>query len=209
MDTIISTFSATCKSDQLVYYKAEVYYDEAAPIQGSNVRPSRQERKNSEATIDHFEISANPSKRSQLILSADFQHGTYVTAIQNSPGTVRLFGPYLSEANITWSGYYYPAKPGSSESYSLHGTITDFKSNVMLGDVYLTILKDGERVRADHFRVSRNAIDALLQQGAPAPGDYWSSLPSCATAGPFLPSGLNILQQLGTNTGATILQNSP
>jgi uncharacterized membrane protein YgcG len=211
-DTIISTFSATCKTDDLVLYGADVEgpADDNAADSADDKTASKIDDKNASKT-DHFEITVHIRGKT-LILSADLQHGSHVSSIQNALGTVRLTAKSLSEASISWSGYYYPLT-NNREQYSLRGTITDPQANTQLGNVTLIIYRhrDDDKkyiTETNNLRVSSNAIDILLKQGKPYPGDYWSSLPSCTTAGPFLPSGLNILQQLSTNTGATVLQNS-
>ena len=207
LDTLISTFSATCKTDDVI------------PITNATVTMSAS---TGMPPTSHFDISmpdlsemgASYSKF-KLTLSADLQHGDHATTIQQAVGTVQLRdrrGPRQSEGIVTWSGFYFTGPdPSSSWRYLLRGTITDPQAGTMLGTVYLTMIGSKDNVltpRITNIKISRNAIDTLQNQGAMEPSDYWSSLPSCAAAGPFSSSGLNILQQLSSPTGNTLLQNN-
>jgi len=227
-DTIISTFSATCKSDDLVPYDApRILYEDLTPPSntgnnGNNGTPNNEtnnksnNENNNRTKTDHFEIIPRVPNTVSLTVSADIQHnGLSMSAIQNAPGIISVVFPNRTraEANILWSGFFWPDRNDrTSAQYTLRGAITDPLSNTQLGYVLLVMRKrsDGKGgyiVEASNIKISSNAINVLRNQGTQYPGDYWSSLPSCGTAGPFLPSGLNILQQLSNGTGATVLQN--
>ncbi len=62
-----------------------------------------------------------------------------------------------------------------------------------MGYIYAGI---GPGLKATTLRISRNALVAITSEDTGGPANYWASLPSCSNSGPFLPSGLNVLQQL-------------
>lgn len=120
--------------------------------------------------------------------------------------------PDVPEANgtISWSAFGVAASPKTTPygSYSLRGMIADAQSGSLVG--YLTVGlatpdKDG-RTHILSMSVSANTIRALLHETDPGPATYWQSLPACSIAAPFLPSGLNVLQQLPGGVSTALVQ---
>ena len=121
--------------------------------------------------------------------------------------------PTIRDAAITWSTFY-----SSDGSYSLRGSITDAQSGTFVGYLYVGLninatkgtlgvdATQGTVGLNDNFRISSNGLDAIRAEDKPFPPNYWASLASCTNAGPFLPSGLNVLQQLPGGVSSALQQ---
>jgi len=176
-DTLISTFSATCKADERIPFTGRAsIVDDSVVVSASN--------DDLKFTIAKAKLATSPG------------------AVSDPNGAVSIsYNGMFYQGYVAWSGSY------SSPTYSLRGVITDVQSGSTVGDVILGLFKDREgHYQVDNLVISQNAIDLLTQQGKPPRGDYWSTLPPCVTAGPFAPNGLRTLQQLNSGIGATLLQ---
>jgi hypothetical protein len=226
-DTLISTFSATCKTDEYIIFGLP--QTPAPPSPGptplspqyevtANLVPSSAEPGGiPEISATWAPASERPHDAAQrgagydmkFTFSGALPHNTNTQTITNEQGAVIIF--YAGRAhvgNVTWYGYYLRNKNEPKETYSLRRTITDAQSGTTVGYVYLGLYRteSDTKLQIDNFKVSRNAIDLLIQQGSPHPTDYWGSLPSCVTSGPFAPNALNFLQQLGPGVSAPTMQ---
>lgn len=92
---------------------------------------------------------------------------------------------------ITWTAFGTVTPQGTS--YSLRGTLADAQSGTAIGYIYASL---GPDHKVKRLALSTNGLAALEAEETTGPVDYWDSLASCATSGPFLPSGLNFLQQV-------------
>ena len=81
----------------------------------------------------------------------------------------------------------------------------DGQSGTSVGYVFMGVLtdKDGNPT-IKSFTMSKNGIDFIYGETADGPSNYWGSLGSCGNSGPFLASGLNVLQQLPGAASSTI-----
>ena len=208
-DTLISTFSATCKSDEDV----DLLNAPNAKLKMTSSSPSAEKGLDGKPIIEPLKIQAawdsaafGRTKETRYNIELTVSANVLKTAdgaVSDSTGSLILYaatGPAY-EGYISWSGFHHP------NSYSLTGTISDVHSKTALGLVYLNLVADAVgKLSVQQLKFSRNALELLTQEASPAPGDYWSLLPSCTVAAPFLPNGLNLLQQLPSNVGSTILQ---
>jgi hypothetical protein len=109
--------------------------------------------------------------------------------------------PPLKNAVIAWSAF-----STGKGSYSLRGALSDAQSGTNVGYIYAGIgVADGKPV-INNISISKNALAAIKGEDTAGPADYWASLPSCSNSGPFLPSGLNILQQLPGGVSSALQQ---
>jgi hypothetical protein len=106
--------------------------------------------------------------------------------------------PVVENATIAWTAF--SPVPGQ---YSLRGTVSDAQSGTTVGYIYASL---GPGANLSGIRISKNALAAIEAEGNSGPSDYWASLPSCSNSGPFLPNGLNVLQQLPGGVSSALQQ---
>ncbi len=228
-DTLISTFAATCKSDEIMDASDKAHMSWVPSPAGAPASSS----------MDAFEISADngpfrpaseqspadastgaapgaqPQSRKILITLAiprDLS-GLPFYNVTNAVGAISIETPVPSskdtreaDGSISWSVFAHSNPKGID--YSARGLLMDAQSGTGVGYVYIGFqnLTDHSKLVLDRFAISKNAIDFLTGEFRPGPATYWGSLASCGNSGPFLANGLNVIQQLPGSLGATFLQ---
>jgi hypothetical protein len=116
-----------------------------------------------------------------------------------------------------------PAAPASTAySYSVRGAVSEGQTGAFVGSMHAGVLISKELQRVNNLNISQNALRLLLEQTGIVPRDdttqrllgeedgvpkgYWASLPSCATAAPFVLSNQAVLQQLPRDVSDTLQQ---
>ena len=234
MDTLISTFSPTCKADQEASLNDPMAF--LAPFTRLVSRPDN--AKFLSFQIDAFQRrhapagNEAPGESTQQLEAAgdraqEFARATALymisIAIPNDEteliynsatgvqGTLAINvapatidSDSLPLANSTITWTGFVNRPG--KTYSLRGSIADVESGSFLGYIYVDIAPDSNGGYKSTVRISSNAVEALTGQTKPGPEDYWQSLPFCSNSGPFLSNGLNILQQLPGGVSSALQQ---
>jgi hypothetical protein len=233
-DSLISTFAATCKSDKYLNLgDGKLYFEpEAVLMQADASYQAFQINAYLRRTPDD---GADPSKPLTLLhrdkddpemyreldrqyiitvaIPTDksglryYYSGNVTGAISIDALPFREAGPRPFESKngtIAWS--VFVTKNDAATSYSLRGAVSDAQSGTFLGYIYAAIRVQNGKAHINNLSMSQNAVDLLIGEDRPGPPDFWSSLPSCATSGPFLVNGLNILQQLPGDVSSTLQQ---
>jgi hypothetical protein len=228
-DTLISTFSATCKTDKdidledpalylgptpqplssgpdFVSYQFVIYRRippelGRAPDTATSEELDRlpEDKQSPHANEKYIVTIAIPADKTKLPI-------TY-TSTATGTLTVETLGPphpgepSVRNAIIAWSAF-----GPVPDHYSLRGIVSDAQSGTSVGYIYASLIPDGKLTKLGSLRISRNALDAIGAEYTSGPPDYWASLPSCSNSGPFLPNGLNVLQQLPGDVSSALQQ---
>jgi hypothetical protein len=239
-DTLISTFSATCKADEDVNLMDPAVYFEPVfeptpaqqPFTANNLHyyqfyiykrlPSKKGEAPDQTTSADLYTMSDDSLRLQasekyivtiaiaipVEIPVDKMLLPVITYTSTATGTltVEALGPPsdpgkqppVKNATIAWSAI--SPTPGQ---YSLRGTLSDAQSGTSVGYIYATL---GPGAKLYGIRISKNALAAIEAEDKSGPIGYWASLPSCSNSGPFLPNGLNVLQQLPGDVSSALQQ---
>jgi hypothetical protein len=145
-------------------------------------------------------VPSDPAKKNILL--------PVITYTSTATGTLTVEAvPYTSDpdkqppvknATIAWSAF----SPGPGQ-YSLRGIVSDAQSGASVGYMYVSL---GPGANLSRISISKNALAAIEAEETRGPIDYWASLPSCSNSGPFLPNGLNVLQQLPGDVSSALQQ---
>jgi hypothetical protein len=236
MDTLIATFSPTCKAD-----KDESFDDSTrflAPYLRAVPPPKGQvPAKYASFEIDAFRRRGAPNTKAppmttrQLEVTNDrakkfaLADALYMIPIAipvddtgldfNSTSTVQgtfainKAAPRITDRSLPLANsnvIWTGFAYRKANTYSLRGSITDIQSGSFLGYIYVDIAPDRSGILGAHVRISRNAVAGMLGETTAGPATYWDSLPFCSNSGPFLSNGLNILQQLPGADSSTLQQ---
>jgi len=230
-DTLISTFSATCKTDQDVNLDNLDEYSKPTPqtplTNGKDfvsfefdiyrLIPPRIGGLPVQRTSADLDALPNDSQYSQanqkyIVTIAIPVDKTMlpITYTSTATGTLTVEAleppgqqptPTVKNAIIAWSAFN-----SAPNQYSLRGIVSDAQSGTSLGYIYASLIPDGAQTKLIGLRISKNALDAIDAEVTSGPIDYWASLPSCSIAAPFFPGGLNILQQLPGGVSSVLQQ---
>ncbi len=235
-DTLISTLAATCKSDVIldvmnsaVFANPELkWVPRPAPTSGVDAfkvttydkqfMPVSVPAPAGSTAIDMVAVKSLWRKFLITLAIPRDTTGLPLYNVANAAGAISITTPSMNRADVTesdineadgtisWSGFANVTAEGTY--YSMRGLLMDAQSATGVGYVYLGIqtYKDKRKLVLQSFKISNNAIDFLTGEMRPEPANYWKSLASCGNSGPFLPNGLNILQQLPGGLSSTILQ---
>jgi hypothetical protein len=110
----------------------------------------------------------------------------------------------VMNGTIAWSTFTSPG--GDHGSYSLRGAVSDAQSGSFAGYILVGIGPNDKKSDIEDIYISKNAMDVILNETASAAATYWGTLPSCSIAGPFLPNGLSVLQQLPGGVSSALEQ---
>jgi hypothetical protein len=232
-DTLISTFSATCKTDQDVILDNLAEYSESTPqtipdnpkdfvaYQFDVYRLIPPKKGETPVHIKSAHLDALPpelrysqANEKYIVTIAIPVDKTRlpITYTGTATGTLTVEAleppdqqrnPIVKNAIIAWSAF-----SSASNQYSLRGILSDAQSGTSLGYIYASLIPDRDTGQTTliGLRISKNALDAIESEDKSGPVDYWASLPSCSIAGPFFPGGLNILQQLPGGVSSVLQQ---
>ena len=236
MNTLISTFAPTCKADEQVSFddtdmffapyvkivppptgqnpvkysafEIDAFRRRTPPAKGETTVTTQQLEEAGDRARD-FAVSdalymiplAIPVDDTGLDFnSTSTVQGTF--AINKAAAHLKDPSLPLANSSVTWTGFTYR----SADTYSLRGAVTDIQSGSFLGYIYVDVATDAHKVVSALVRISKNAVQGMLNETAPGPADYWQSLPFCSNSGPFLSNGLNLLQQLPGGVASALKQ---